>query len=59
MYQDVSPTPIVIIYFLLLVVICSMFVLNLTIAVMLIAFIEKTDENEEENGNEDLENHGL
>lgn len=40
------------------VVVCSMFVLNLTIAVMLIAFMDENDENEDNTDNSELVEQG-
>jgi hypothetical protein len=57
-YQDVFTYGAVVFYFLMCVVVCSMFVLNLTIAVMLIAFMDENDENEDNTDNSELVEQG-
>ena len=47
MYQDAYQSSFVVVYFLLCVIVCSMFVLNLTIAVMLLKYDELNEENDE------------
>lgn len=57
-YQDAFTYGAVVFYFLMCVVVCSMFVLNLTIAVMLIAFMDENDENEDNTDNSELVEQG-
>jgi hypothetical protein len=54
MYRDVYSPFMVIIYFVLCVVVCSMFVLNLTIAVMLLKYDEFEQQNESDEKDKDV-----